>query len=301
MTFKDASKYFYLVKPLLEAPRSTFHHASLVVFERRANAFPWNWHYHPEIELTYIHRGRGTRLVGDHSEAYGPGDLVLLGPDLPHTWFNRPEAASSGKDHQAIVLQFRAGMFPEALRQLPEFLPLRDLLERASLGLHFPAAVGLKMGARMRQLLRQGGLRRWLEVSRLLGDLAGQPATTLASAGYHHRRSFRLSSRIERITAYLDENFGEEVTLSRAARKCGLSPGAFSRFFRRMTHQTFVEYRNGCRLREVCRLLGESDLPITEIAYRCGFGNLSNFNRRFRREKKMVPRDYRRLHNPAPA
>ncbi len=290
------------MKPLLEAPRSSLYHSSLVVFERRESSYAWNWHYHPEIELTYIHQGSGTRLIGDHSDSYRPGDLVLLGSNLPHTWFTTGTKAAAPLDrHQAVVLQLRPRMFPETLLTLPEFSAIRHLLDRASRGLLFSRAMGRKMGARLKNLVDQDGLGRWLGVVAILSELAENPGHVLASTGYHHDRSYRLSSRIERVTNYLDHHYGENVPLVQMAALCGLSPCAFSRFFRKMTHQTFVDYRNSCRVRAVCRLLGETDLSITEIAYKCGFGNMANFNRRFLREKKMVPRDYRRLYNPTEA
>jgi AraC-like DNA-binding protein len=289
------------MKPFLEPPLSALRHSSLVVFERRESSYAWNWHYHPEIELTYIRKGAGMRLVGDHSEAYGPGDLILLGPNLPHTWFTTAGSDPVRLDNnQAIVLQFRSQMFPEAMLALPELAAIRQLLERASRGLHFHVQVGRKIGAQMKSLIRQKSFRRWLTVASVLSELASRPARVLASAGYQHKRSYQLSSRIERITAYMERRCGEDIPLAKMATLSGLSPTAFSRFFRKMTNQTFVDYRNSCRIRQVCRLLSETDLSITEIAYKCGYGNMANFNRRFLREKQMAPRDFRRLHNLIP-
>ncbi|HRJ73883.1 MAG TPA: AraC family transcriptional regulator, partial [Terrimicrobiaceae bacterium] len=120
----------------------------------------------------------------------------------------------------------------------------------------------------------------------------------LASEKYRHRRSQTIGSRLERVTAYLEEHFREDLPLAEAARVAGLTPGAFSKFFRKMTRKTFVDYRNSLRIREACRALAESDRPVTEIAYACGFSNLANFNRRFLRETGVVPRDFRRTFNP---
>ncbi len=106
--------------------------------------------------------------MGDHSEAYGPGDLVLLGSNLPHTWFTAATAnARAGRPdrNQAVVLQFRPQMFPGALLDLPEFAPIRRLLDRAAQGLHFPASTGRRIGAEMKSLIRRKGFRRWLTVA----------------------------------------------------------------------------------------------------------------------------------------
>ncbi len=279
------------MKPALEAPHSGMETSALVAFERSESVFAWNWHYHPEIELTWIRGGRGTRLVGDHSAAYGPGDLVLLGAGLPHTWFS----AESSKRNRAIVVQFRPGLFPEAVLGLPQFVRVADLLGAAGRGIHFSRATAARLGGRLERLLHRRGLPCWLDLARLLDDLARLGGgEILASPGYQHRRSHKLSSRLERVTAFLEKHCREDISLERAAEVAGLTPGSFSRFFHKMTRRTFTAYRNACRIQEACQMLADTDLSITEIAYECGFGNLSNFNRRFREEKRLAPRDYRR-------
>jgi len=283
------------MKPLLEAPRSDFELASLVIFERKENSFAWNWHYHPEIELTWIQKGRGTRLVGDHSESYRRNDLVLLGSNLAHTWFSPGE---TGEQNQAIVIQLRPQLFSESLLSLPEFAAIAQLIARAGHGLRFSEETGRKIGKQMKELLRETGLPRWVGFIRILNELATAPGAELASSGYQRRRAYKQSSRLERVTTYIEKHCCEELSLSQAAKMTELTPSAFSRFFRKMTHKTFVSYRNSCRIRETCRMLTETDLTITQIAFECGFENLANFNRRFRTEKYMVPREYRRMHNP---
>ena len=142
------------------------------------------------------------------------------------------------------------------------------------------------------------GLPAWLELAGILHTLAdGSGSQPLASVGYRHGRSHRLVSRLERVTTHIEQNFREELPLAEAARIACLTPSAFSRSFRKTTGQTYVAYRTACRLREACRLLMETDLPVTRIAGECGFENLANFNRRFRHRQGMTPRDYRRLHN----
>jgi AraC-like DNA-binding protein len=282
------------MKPALEAPAFESTGASLAAFVRREPVFDWNWHYHPEIELTWIRSGKGRRLVGDHTAEYGPGDLVLLGANLPHTWVSAP----GSKRNEAIVVQFRA--FPPELLRLPEFSAVEGLLRRAHTGLCFPRA-GV-VPAQLRKLARGRGLPAWLRLCQVLARLAAnRSAQTLASSSYRHKRSHRMLSRIERVSDFVAANFRNEIPLANAARVAGLTPSAFSRMFRRATNQTYTSYRNAHRIREACRLLIETDLAITRIAGECGFDNLANFNRHFRERQKMTPRDYRRLHEPADA
>ena len=270
---------------------------SLRAYRRAERSFAWNWHYHPEIELTLITRGSGTRLVGDHSADYGPGDLVLLGPNLPHTWFSH-KAGRAANSHEAIVVQFLATAYPDALLELPEFSSIRRLITQAGRGLRFPAAVAERVSERMRALTRGSGLDAWLGLTALLAELAHLGGETLAGPDYRSQRSFRMGSRLGRITAHIEANCGGPLTLEEAARFAGLTPSSFARFFRKMTGRTFVEFRNSCRIRRACQALAETDRNILEIALASGFQNLANFNRQFRRNTGMPPREYRRLRQP---
>ena len=283
------------MKPLLEPPRSEIEVSAVVVFERNAESFDWNWHYHPEVELTWIREGWGTRLVGDHSEPYQPDDLVILGPNLPHTWYSD----KSSRRNSAVVVQFRPQLFPEAVLELPQFANVAKLLGQARRGVKLLSPRGRgRPPLRLESLLKLSGLPLLLELARLLDQAGGiEGRSLIASPSYQHSRSDQLASRMGRVTAYLEKHCREDITLQRAAAIAGLSPSGFSRFFHKMTHRTFTEFRNACRIREACKLLMETDLSITEIAYDCGFENLSNFNRQFRKEKRLVPRDYRRIHN----
>lgn len=263
----------------------------MVSFERKRKQFPWNWHYHPELELTWIREGCGRRLVGDHAGTYERGDLVLLGSNLPHTW----ASASGVTENRALVTQFHPQAFPEELLRLPEFAGINDLLERAARGLVF-RRIGQVVKKELKRLPEEEGLAGWLALLGILKLLQkeGKPVE-LASEGYRHHRSQRLHTRLERVTAYIEQHCGEALPLGKGAELCGLTPSAFSRFFRQMTGQTFVAYRNGCRVREATRKLVETDAVVTQIAFECGFENLANFNRRFKEIEGVTPGRYRRM------
>ncbi len=284
------------MKPALEAPRSVSSEQSISAYRRREKCFLWNWHYHPEIELTRISGGTGTRLVGDHSEPYTVGDLILVGPNLPHTWFS-DESSSTMND--AVVIQFRPETIPPGLRALPEGAAISALLDRAARGLAFSPETSERLGPAIGSLAQRSGMNRWLELVRVLNQLAWSDARALASPAYWHGRSVRLSTRAEAMTSYIVDHHEDELLLPDLARRFGLSSGAFSRFFRRTTGTTFEIYRSRVRIDAACRLLVESDQPITEIAFASGFRNLASFNRRFRVERKMTPSAYRRLHEPS--
>jgi AraC-like DNA-binding protein len=270
---------------------------SLRAYRRAERSFAWNWHYHPEIELTLITRGSGTRLVGDHSAEYHAGDLVLIGPNLPHTWFSQKTGRTAGSN-EAFVVQFLASAFPEGLLALPEFEAVRSLLARSKLGLRFSPEIAKSLEQRLRALTAERELGAWLSLALLLGELARSGGEVLAGATYRNQRSFKMESRLERIIGYIENHCDGQLSLSDAANFAGLTPSSFARFFRKMTGKTFVEFRNACRIRKACQTLVETELSILEIALAAGFENLANFNRQFRKTTGMPPRDYRRLRNP---
>jgi AraC-like DNA-binding protein len=270
---------------------------SLRAYRRAERSFSWNWHYHPEIELTLITRGSGTRLVGDHSASYRPGDLVLLGSNLPHTWFSH-KPGRTDKANEAIVVQFLASAFPEALLALPEFEVVRSLLARSGLGLHFASDTARLLEQRLRSLTEARGLDAWIELAALLGELSLCSSEMLADPSYRNQRSFKMESRLGRIIEHIESHCDERLQLDDAARFAGLTPSSFARFFRKMTGKTFVEFRNGYRIRMACHKLVETDQGILEIALASGFDNLANFNRQFRKSTGMPPRDYRKLRSP---
>jgi hypothetical protein len=150
----------------------------LRAYRRAESTFPWNWHYHPEIELTLITCGSGTRLVGDHSGDYKSGDLVLLGPNLPHTWFSR-KTGRTATANEAIVVQFLESAFPRTLLELPEFDSIRTLLLRSAMGVRFSSKTADRLEKQMRALTKADGFEAWLKLARLLHELSQADAETL--------------------------------------------------------------------------------------------------------------------------
>jgi len=277
------------MKPSIEPPGFERTRQSLTAFVRRERTFEWNWHHHPEFELTWIRRGHGRRLIGSQAVAYGAGELVLLGAHLPHTWISDADS----RQNEAVVIQFRE--FPPELLTRPEFSVVADLLRRAGGGVQFQDVEGLV--GRLPGLTKLLGLSAWLGLVDFLSRLGVHSgAVSLSAATEPRRRVPPFVSRLEEVTNYIEDHFRAPLPLSEVARVAGLTPNGFSRLFRRMTNQTFVSYRNARRIREVCCFLSEADASIIRIAGECGFENLANFNRQFRQEMAMTPREYRRLH-----
>ncbi len=254
--------------------------------------FPFQWHHHPEAELTLIVRGRGRRYVGDHIEDFTEGDLVLLGPGLPHTWHSRPQGRSRA---QAVATQFRPDCFGEPFLASPELRPVRRLLDRASVGLAFHGRAASNAQHTLEAMAKLTPLQRMTRLVDTLGRLAeSRQVRRLSTRPFTNPLRDEDRRRIDRVCRFMDEHFNQPLTLADAAPLAHLHPASFARFFKRITGQTFIEYLHRLRVGEACRLLVETDRPITDICFASGFGNVSNFNRIFRRVKGDTPREYRR-------
>lgn len=282
------------MKPQFEPPRPFNRTTSFVAYERIDARFDFHWHYHPEFELTYIERSRGERLVGDHVERYGPGDLVLLGANLPHSWTSDRTPAGDASEHRAVVVQFRAEVIPPNLRALVEFRSLEDLFLRAARGLHFRGVIVPSIASRLRRLLELDGLAAWLELLGILADLAAHPrGRPLASLRFRPDLPLTQQARLQQALRYIDEHNDPELSLESTAQAAGVSASTLARLFRRLLGRSFVSYVNDLRIALVCRELIASPRGVAELAYASGFNNLANFNRCFRAMKRMSPTEFR--------
>ncbi|NIK61617.1 AraC family transcriptional regulator [Kribbella shirazensis] len=260
-------------------------------FTRREAAFGFAWHFHREYELTLITAGSGTRYVGTTVERYVPGDLVLLGPDLPHTY------ASDAARHQseAAVTQFRHDFLGASFFELPQFAGVRSLLSRSVRGLYF-ADVPAELRSDIACLPGLTPATQTVRLLDVLHRLADATATPVTRPGYAAAPSTAVRDRVDVVCRYLQEAHTEPVLLDDVARLVHMSPTSFSRFFRRAIGCTLTDYVNQLRVETACRLLTTTSLPVTDIAARSGYRNLANFNRRFRELKAMRPTQYRAAH-----
>jgi len=262
--------------------------------------FERGWHYHPEAEITLIVESSGQRFVGDHIAPFEPGDLVLIGPNLPHSWRNQQQPLPTGRRARSIYVQFDAGRFHGELAQAPEFDAIRGLLGKAARGLHFTGPARDAAARQLESLAGSHGLRRLTAFLDMLHGLAeshaGEP---LSSEGFVPVVDEAASERIRKIHHLVFVRFAGEIPHHEIARLVGLNPSALSHFFRRTTGRTITEFIHEVRIGQAVRMLIDTPLNVSEIAYACGFGSLSNFNNVFRRLKGISPSDFRRLRHEA--
>lgn len=278
--------------------------SSFLTYERKDLEFPFFWHFHPEYELTLILESRGQRLVGEGIADYGPGDLVLLGPNLPHSWRSGPVRSSSGEIHRAIVVQFRADFLGSHFFELKEMKSVAHLLRRSSNGLAFGhTETGRKVLRRVAAIPSLAAPKRLLMLLSVLVELAGEKdAQVLSSSKVRPICRLDDQRRIDSICLYLNEHFDEEIDFASFSHRFHMEQAALCRFFKRATGRTMTAYLNELRVGAAAQLLVNTDKSILEICHRVGFGNYSNFNRQFKRIKGFGPRTLRRqfLSEPTP-
>ena len=257
------------------------------------------WHFHPEIELTSIVEGSGHRFVGDSIEQFDPGDLVLLGTNLPHYWRSSDNPAPNRSRAHSLFIQFRPDFLGDRFFSAPELQPVTALLDRAGRGLHFTGPTRDRVAAAIQGMRSLPGPARIASLLDVLHDLAcSSESRVLSSPGFSPDLDRLSADRIARCHRYVFDNLDGNIRLDQAARAAGLCPSAFCRYFRRSTGKRFFDVVNELRISRACRLLVETELSVTDICYAAGFSSLSNFNRHFRSRRGVTPRQFRNSERP---
>ena len=284
------------MKAIFEHVNSQSTDSSFYSYHLKQSHFPFIWHYHPELELTYICRGTGTRLVGDHIESFKEEDLVFLGTNLPHTWASEEEKEGN-RIAEIIGVQFRSDLLTGPLIYMPEFRLIRQLIKKSKRGLHFGRSTSLKVADYLTVLLELEGLEKLLQLWTILNCLAkAEDVQYLASEIYAPVLGKENEQRIDAALFYIHEHFLETITLDQMSKVTNMTATSFCRFFKKMTNKSLSEYVNNLRIGRACYLLTETNLSISEAAFKAGFNSTTHFNRMFLRKKGLSPRGYRTAH-----
>lgn len=268
--------------------------SSFAILEKRAKVFDGRFHFHPEFEITLIESSTGLRVVGDSIESFTPGDLVLLGENLPHQYAS--DSVSPETPAVAKVIQFRRDFVGATILQAPESKRIASLLEKSRRGLKFREPAVAAARPLIEKIFALSGFERLLRLLELLDLLSRDgSAAPIASAGYTAKLSSREGDTIDKALQYLNQRFDQPVALEDLCRCLHVSPATCNRLFQKSIGRSFKTVLIEIRISHACRLLLESDQSIIEIAYASGFTNLSNFNRQFKQLKVHTPKAYRSL------
>ena len=271
---------------------------SFQVRRDRVPHFYDKWHYHPEVELVYIVKGSGTQFIGNDIDRFEPGDMIMVGANLPHLW-RCDQQYYEGKEArvaESSVLHFAPQALGDTFWQMPENREFANLLERAKLGISIEGVARKTILKYMKQLETSSEHGRTILLLQILEAATNLEETKTILSPSSHSTDFQNKSeseRMNRIYQYIFGNFQQKISLDDIAGVAHISPHSFCRFFKSKTKKSFSTFLTEVRIHHACKLLAETDHPVSDICYESGFNNFSNFNRHFKLLKNQSPLQYR--------
>ncbi|KZS40136.1 transcriptional regulator [Aquimarina aggregata] len=263
-----------------------------LVFDRIKDSFDFPIHFHPEYELNFIYNGKGVkRIIGDHIAEIDDIELVLVGPNLLHGW--TLNNCIEKKIHE-ITIQFHNDLFQEKLLSRSIMKPIQDMFENSTHGILFSKATAQELCPKIKNIMNLHGLDYFLSLISLLHALAISKGQKTLSTYSPVKEDFHNSDKIKVVYDYLQKNFHQKIKVQDLASLVNMTEVTFGRFMKSRTGKTFVEYLNDMRIGFAAQWLLEKDTSIAEIAYNCGFNNVSNFNRVFKTNKGCTPSEYKK-------
>lgn len=264
------------------------------IADRRKSEFTYPLHSHSEFEINYIENAEGVRrIVGDSVEIIGKYDLTLIaGEDLEHVW---EQHQCTSRHIREITIQFSKDLFFGNLIHKNQFDSIRKMLSNAQKGIYFPMETIMKVYPMIDTLsAEKSGFHAVIKLLTILYELSlCDNYRTLASTSFAHIDENSDSRRVRKIHEYINSHYKEEIRLEDLASIIGMTPVALSRFFKLRSGKTVSDYIIDIRLGHAARLLVDTTNSIAEICYDCGFNNLSNFNRIFKKRKDCSPKEFR--------
>lgn len=255
------------------------------------------WHYHPELELHHVIRGEGVRFIGDNIGNFSPGEVILLGSNLPHMWRCNEEYYLDHSDRkvEANVIHFLPTCLGRDFLHLPENYLIPALFEKARSGMKITGNSASSLIELMSKATNVDGLARVIILMSMLKLLAEtEEYVSIASAHAFYKSNEMDTARLNKICSYTLGNYKKDITLVEIASIANLSTTSFCRYFRTMTNKTFYDFLIEIRISHACRMLVEDLLPTEVICFECGFNNVSNFYRHFKKVTEMTPLEYKK-------
>jgi AraC-like DNA-binding protein len=254
------------------------------------------WHYHPEIEILYCIKGKGTNFIGNSIRTIEEGELLVLGKNLPHTRQRDREyyLKNPFETPESIVIQFRDDFLGDRFFDLREFAHIRRMLNTAALGLKFFGNTLARVTQRLHNIVEMDGTASVLELLAILDTLArSEEFIKLNSVSYVNDVHEKASQKINKVYHFTIEHFREPISLKEVASLTDHSTSAFCRYFKTRTRKSYFQYLTEIRIGYACEMLREGNMDVTRVCFASGFNNLSNFNKQFKKIMKMTPSDYR--------
>lgn len=256
---------------------------SFIAYSFQTERFPFFMHYHPEYELTYIEKGTGQRIIGNVFSHFSEGDLVLLTPNIPHTW------CGNEIESKATIIQF-SEKFARTFFALKEFEPIKQLLDSTESAFVFNSDA---IASDIKKISLLKGMAKLMCLLEILDYLSSQPTERILASTSHFSRE--TENRINKVCLFIQQNIQKQLDLSEISSLVYMSESSFCKFFKKMTGKTFTEYINLVRIEIVSNKLLYTDLPINQIASNYGYESQTYFNRIFKKLKGCSPAEFRKI------
>lgn len=277
------------MKPSIENIHLNEKNSSFYAYKIQQHRFEDYWHYHPEIEITFIVRGSGVAFIGNKTVEFEPGTAFLLGSYLPHNFVSA--YSEDDEDVECWGLQFSK----DWLAGFKESHDLAAMLNKMAYGLHF-AALSASEFDRLERIYESQGFESLISFLGLLAELNKRPTyeTVATSSAYANVMSQKLSDRMERVSKHIQNHYARAITLTEISGIASMTEQSFSRWFKQATGLTFIDYLMQLRTTVASNLLINTTKPMSEVAAESGFNSSSSFNRAFLKLKGCSPREFRK-------
>lgn len=262
------------------------------IFSREKSEFDFPLHSHEDIELNLILDGEGSqRIIGDHIHEITSKELVCIGSNLPHGWFTHN---CTSKKIREVTIQFHIDLFDEKFLKRNQMINIRNMFENAKRGIAFhPNTIDI-ISPRIIALYKKGGFDSILELLSILHDLStSRDIKILSNSTFSPEQYSYNNGCVEKVFEYINNNFQKQITLPEVSKIANMSEASFSRLMKKHTGFSFIDNLNEIRLGNVSRMLIDTSYSIAEIAFKCGFNNMANFNRTFKNKKGLTPKEFR--------
>lgn len=254
-----------------------------------------SFHYHPEIQISYIIRGTGTRIIGNSVGRFNPDELYIIGSSIPHIFKSDTDYyENKNLMSYAISFYFTQDAMGKDFFNLPETENLSDLLNASKKIILFKEKEVHDIRSDFQKITNLKGFEKLHSFLQILNRISNfKRRNLLSKTTYEQRNLEKYGKRINDIFDFVINNYEKSISLDKAAQIANLSTTAFCRFFKERTRKSFTEFVNEVRIGEACKLLANNDLNISQICYEVGYNNISNFNRKFKVITSLTPKEYR--------
>lgn len=269
---------------------------SFVVRKDAGNQMKNYWQYHPEYEIMYIKKSTGSWVIGDNIGNFEHGEIVILGPNVPHTLRFDPKYLTDNEDEkgEAIIVLFQKDLLSKAFFMLPEAKEIQKILQLAEQGLRITGKAKVRIPVFMEEMLTSSLGRRLVNLLEVLQIMAEDNTyEVLSSKGFIYTPNDVDDNRIHTIFEFTFNNYENAITIEDAADLVDMTKYSFCRYFKEITRKTYFQFLMEVRIGKACRLLIEEDMNASEAAYSCGYNSISHFNHQFRAIKNMSPLEYK--------